>query len=156
MEIFKKDKPALIADDDPNDLVLLGEALKRIPFPLHFNFVQDGTQVLDYLRATGAFQDRAKYPFPSILFLDLKMPKMSGMEVLDWINRHPEARVVPTIIVSSSGMQEDVKKAYELGVNSYLVKPTSFPELARLMNVAVEFWANCAIPEMPSQTVIKA
>jgi CheY-like chemotaxis protein len=149
MNTLQKDRPVLIAEDEPNDAFLLETALKRIPIPTKFHMVQDGQEVIDYLSGQGRFSNRSEFLFPSILFLDLKMPRMNGLEVLKWIKSHPETKVIPTIIFSSSALERDVWESYELGANSYLVKPTSFEELARRMHIALEFWSICALPELP-------
>jgi DNA-binding response OmpR family regulator len=143
----------LIAEDDPSDAALLQEALKRVPVEGIYKLVEDGEAVLDYLKGEGKYADRAQFPFPSILFLDLKMPKKNGFEVLEWIKTHPTCKVIPTIIFSSSSLEQDVWISYELGANSYLVKPASFTDLVRRMQLALEFWQVCALPALPHKVV---
>jgi CheY-like chemotaxis protein len=99
------------------------------------------------LNGDGMYADRAKYPFPEVLLLDLKMPRMSGMELLAWIAEHPDFRVIPTIIMTSSRQELDIESAYKLGANTYMTKPISFDELAQMVKLTHEYWAISAKPK---------
>jgi DNA-binding response OmpR family regulator len=88
----------------------------------------------------GAFADRGKYPLPDVVITDLKMPGMSGFQFLEWLNRHQEFRVVPTIVMSSSQDERDVALAYEMGANTYIVKPPEFETLAGLIKLIRDYW----------------
>jgi CheY-like chemotaxis protein len=92
-------------------------------FACTIHVARNGAEVIDYLGGKGAFADRAKFPFPEIVISDLKMPKVNGFGLLTWINEHPEFRVIPTLILSSSADPNDVARAYKLGANTYFVKP---------------------------------
>ncbi len=131
----------LLVEDEENDAMLLKMAFKRsnIPNPLHW--VKDGLEAIAYLNGEGVYADHALCPFPEVLIVDLKMPRMSGLELLEWIRDHPDYKVIPTIIMSSSRQDSDIVKAYELGANTYMIKPSSFDELARMVKLAHEYWA---------------
>jgi CheY-like chemotaxis protein len=137
----------LLLEDDPNDVLLIRRALRKnnILNPVHC--AADGVEGIDYLAGKGEYADRSRFPVPRCIFMDLKMPRMGGIEVLQWIHDHPEFQVVPTIVLSSSKLPVDIVRAYRLGANSYLVKPASFEELQRLMGTSFEYWSLCSKPE---------
>jgi CheY-like chemotaxis protein len=137
----------LHVDDDPNDTELLRAAtLKaRVDFILHN--VEDGEQALAYLSGTGIYADRVKYPVPSLILLDLKMPRATGFEVLTWIRRHAELGRIPVVVLSGSELQDDVRQAYDIGANSYLVKPLGFAALVTMVKNIKAVWLNPIHPE---------
>ena len=96
---------------------------------------------------TEHYSDRHLYPFPEVMIVDLKMPRMTGLELLTWIREHPEYKVIPTIIMTSSRLDEDIKKAYSLGANTYMIKPSSLGELAKMVKAAHEYWSLSARPK---------
>jgi len=130
----------LVAEDDANDIFLLKHAFQQaeIPNPLHF--VHDGQEAVDYLAGVGEFSDRDHYPLPSLLILDLKMPRKTGMEVLTWLNEQPELRRLPVLVFTSSAHQKDVERAYDLGANAFVVKPSSISRRVELAKVIKGFW----------------
>lgn len=138
----------LIAEDDRNDAFLLELAIRKNEIPNAVHIVEDGQQALDYLEGKGKFGDRRKYAFPRVVITDLKMPRMNGFEVLKWIRGHPKCSVLPTILLSGSGLAADVIKAYRLGANSYFQKPATLHELTELVRVAHQYWAHCETPVM--------
>ncbi len=142
----RRDLTILIVEDLENDAVLLQMALKRAGIKDHVKVVDDGEEAIAYLHAKGKYRDRAKFPFPDVLFTDLKMPRMSGFEVLEWLRSHRECSIIPIIVMSASRLEEDVRKAYELGANAYLAKPGRLEELQNIIKVAFEFWALCEKP----------
>jgi CheY-like chemotaxis protein len=123
----------LIAEDDPNDVILLERALRRNGINNPLQVTRDGEAALSYLQGIGEYGDREKYPFPSVLFLDVQMPKKSGLEVLKWLYEHPECRVIPKIVLTSSKEESHIDEAYALGANSYVVKPAGFENLAQMI-----------------------
>lgn len=138
----------LIIEDDPNDVILLKRALTREDINNPIQVVHDGQEALDYLQGEGKYADRAKFPFPSVVFTDLKMPRMSGFDVLQWLRNHPECAVIPVIILTASRLEEDIKKAYQMGANAYLVKPSQIGELQEMVKTAYNFWSWCEKPRM--------
>lgn len=134
----------LIAEDNPDDALLLRRALARAGIKARLKFVADGEEMLFYLQGDGAYSDRNIHPLPSAIIMDLKMPRKTGLEVLAWLSSHPEVAVVPTVILSSSNMPDDVRQAYRLGANTYFVKPTSFDELVATMENLRKYWVSAA------------
>lgn len=139
----------LIAEDNEDDAFLLQRAFRNLGLQNPIQIVTDGEQVVYYLQGQNKFRDRRQFPFPSVIFLDIKMPKMNGFEVLKWIRDHPDCHVMPTMIFSSSSHPGDVTRAYQNGANAYLVKPATLPQLESMVKRAFEFWAVCAKPPLP-------
>jgi len=137
----------LLVEDDDNDATLVRMAFQKNAILNPVQWAKDGLEAVAYLNGDGAFANRQLYPFPEVLILDLKMPRMGGLELLAWIRDHPEYRVIPTIIMTSSRMDADIEKAYNLGANTYMVKPASFDELARMVKSAHEYWSLSVKPK---------
>lgn len=137
----------LVAEDDPNDALLIKRAFSKIGINHPVHVVADGEEAIAYFAGNGKFEDRSAFPYPQFFITDLKMPKKSGFEVLAWLKQHPEFTVVPTIVLSSSKQEEDVKKAYQLGANSYLTKPADFAQLQDLARKMFEYWSTCERPQ---------
>jgi CheY-like chemotaxis protein len=131
----------LLVEDEENDAALVKMAFKKNNIPNRVQFVRDGLEAIAYLNGEGVYADRTQYPFPEVLILDLKMPRMGGLELLAWIREHPDYRVIPTIIMTSSRQDPDIEKAYNLGANTYMIKPSSFEELAKMVKLAHDYWA---------------
>ena len=130
----------LIAEDNPDDALLLRRAIDKAGISARVKIVSDGEEMLLYLEGRGAYADRNTSPMPSLIILDLKMPRKSGLEVLQWMNEHLEVAVVPTIVLSASSLEKDVREAYNLGANTYFVKPTTFEELVETMRMVEKYW----------------
>lgn len=141
----------LVAEDSDDDVDLLKIAFRRLGLKNPIQIVRDGQEVLDYLSGTGEYADRVRFPFPGIMFLDLKMPRKTGLEVLEWLAEHSECSLIPTMVFSSSSQDSDITRAYELGANCYMVKPSSLDELIECLRVCLAFWNRCAIPQMPAK-----
>ena len=137
----------LLVEDDPNDVVLLQRALRKNQIDNPVVALPDGDEAISYLTGAGKYSDRQVYPFPKVIMLDLKMPRRGGLEVLEWLGEHPQYKVIPTMVLTSSKINEDVMKAYGLGANSYMVKPSNFEELQRMIRTAHEYWSFCLKPE---------
>ena len=136
----------LMVEDDASDVMLMRRALEKSTGG-HFLFVvHDGEEAVAYLCGHGAFADRSLFPFPNIILTDLKMPRMSGFDFLVWLRQHPECSVIPTIVFTGSAEASDVDKAYHLGANSYMVKPSGLNELIELVQATYEFWRRCERP----------
>src|SRR6185503_6779520 len=118
----------LIAEDNDDDALIIQRAFRQNGLPRPVQIVHDGSVAIDYLAGNGIYGDRIIYPFPNIVVLDLKMPRVSGFEVLQWLNEHPDYRVIPTIVWSSSADRRDVKHAFCIGAHAYLCKPTSYDQ----------------------------
>ncbi len=138
----------LIVEDLPDDVLLLRKAMTRSGITNPIQVVEDGREAIAYLQGEGKYANRMQYPFPSVIFTDLKMPRMSGFEVLEWLRQHPDCSVIPVIILTASRQDEDVKRAYLMGANAYLVKPTSLADLESMVKTAYDFWAWCEKPHV--------
>jgi CheY-like chemotaxis protein len=141
----------LLVEDEENDATLLKMAFKKNSILNPVQWVKDGLEAIAYLNGDGIFDDRVRYPFPEVLILDLKMPRMGGLELLSWIRDHPKFKVIPTLIMSSSRQDPDIDKAYALGANTYLIKPSSFTELTDMIKLAHDYWALSVKPMMKRQ-----
>ena len=131
----------LLAEDDVNDALLVERALSRADIQNPVMVVRDGQEAIDYLKGKGPFADRKNFPLPTLALLDIKMPKKNGLEVLEWVRHNGGGlKLLPVIIMSSSSIQEDIDRAYQLGVNAYLVKPTAFDELVETLKTTTDFW----------------
>ena len=130
----------LIVEDDPNDRLLIERAFTkaRILNPRHA--VTDGDEAIAYLSGAGQYADRAAHPLPMMVLLDLKLPRRSGFEVLEWIRARPALRAVPVVVLTSSPREEDIRRAYGAGANSYLVKPVNFDGLHAMVESLGLYW----------------
>jgi DNA-binding response OmpR family regulator len=129
----KKPVTVLHVDDDPNDTALLQVACARAAVDFHLENIGDGTEVIDYLSGTGKYADRTRYEIPGLVLLDLKMPRATGWEILTWIRAHAALKNLPVIVLSGSELHEDKVRAFEVGANSYLVKPPNFSSLVSMV-----------------------
>ena len=130
----------LVAEDDPTDAYFFARAFKRAGLSVTLHFVRDGQEVIDYLQGEGQFADRTAHPLPQLVLLDLKMPRMDGFQVLEWVREHTAFSGLQLVIFSSSGEPKDMNRAYGLGANWYLVKPHSMEELNALVGRFKKFW----------------
>lgn len=113
----------LIAEDDENDAILLRRELSALGIGPSLRFVRDGEQAISYLSGEGEFEDRTRHPLPSLILLDIKMPKLTGFDVLAWIRNSRNFNLTVTVVFSSSNEPADVTRSYELRANSFVMKP---------------------------------
>jgi DNA-binding response OmpR family regulator len=130
----------LHVEDDPNDVLLLQRAFRKANVAINIQAASDGDRAVAYLSGAGEFADREKFPLPNLVMLDLKMPRKSGLEVLAWIRNEAKLRRLIVLIFTSSKHDDDVNKAYDLGANSYLVKPVGFDMLVDLVKIVHQYW----------------
>lgn len=130
----------LLAEDDPNDVLLIQRAFQRTQVANPLQVVHDGEEAVAYLSGQGPFADRERHPMPVLMLMDLKMPRKSGLEVLEWVRQQPGLRRLPIIVLTSSNQSPDINRAYELGANSYLVKPAGFDSLLELVKNLDMYW----------------
>ena len=136
-----------MADDDPDDRVLMKEALEENMLPSVLHFVEDGKELLDYLKKRGKFA-LAETFHPGLILLDLNMPKVDGREALRLIKSDPQLRRIPVVVLTTSRAQEDIFKTYDLGVNSFICKPVSFKELVNVASEIGRYWfGTVALPQ---------
>lgn len=123
----------LHVEDDPNDTLLLQHACRKAGIVFHLQAVSDGDQAMAYLSGINDFSDRNKFPMPQLILLDLKMPRVSGFDVLAWLRADDKLKELPVVVLTSSNHDADIKRAYDLGAKSYLVKPVGFEALVELV-----------------------
>jgi CheY-like chemotaxis protein len=130
----------LLAEDNENDVLLIRRAFEQagITHPIHR--VADGEEAIAYLQGVGQYADRQQYPLPQLFFLDLKMPRFDGFEVLTWIRQQPGLQTLRTIVLTSSEDMYDVNRAYDLGANSFLVKPMEFERFKEVSKGLKNYW----------------
>jgi two-component system, response regulator len=129
----------LLVEDSPSDAELTLRALRSRPTPHDVTWVRDGAEALDFLFRTGRFEDRPDEALELIL-LDLKLPKVDGIQVLGRVKGEARFKCVPVVVLSSSAEDRDLERAYELGANSYLVKPVDFDEFVEVVGFAGGYW----------------
>lgn len=133
-------KCILVADDDADDRELIKVAFEESGADTELRFVENGEELMHYLNRHGKYADEEKYPFPSIILLDLNMPRKDGREALREIKEHTKLKWLPIIILTTSTETKDVAKCYELGVNSYTIKPSNFSELVSFAKTLHAYW----------------
>lgn len=133
-------KPILLVEDNPHDLELTLIALEKSQLANDVVITRDGAEALDYLRGEGAFADR-RAGNPTVVLLDLKLPKVDGLEVLKVIRDTAALKSIPVVMLTSSKEEQDLLRSYELGVNAYVVKPVDFGEFVRAIGDLGIFWA---------------
>ena len=137
----------LIADDDAEIRMLMAEALAPSASSKKLCFVENGQEVLDYLRQRGKFTPPEESPQPGLILLDLNMPYKDGREVLQEIKTDPDLRHISVVMMTASTTEEDIYANYKSGANSFIIKPRTFQDLTRIMNELVQYWFG--IVELP-------
>ena len=130
----------LYAEDEPDDILFLKRAFKSAGLPHTLNAVSDGEEALQYLAGEGPFTDRARYPLPDLILLDINMPKQSGLDVLARLRSQPRFKSVPVLIFTSSSRSEDRERARQLGADDYLLKPSDPLKLRELAKSLHDRW----------------
>jgi two-component system response regulator len=130
----------LLVEDSPADVELTLRSLQRARLANPIATVSDGAEALEFLFATGKYADRAGAVPPKVIFLDLKLPKVSGLEVLERLKADPRTREIPVVVLTSSAEEPDIKASYRLGANSYLVKPVDFEKFVDSVSHAGLYW----------------
>jgi|SRR5664280_349200 len=138
----------LLAEDNSKDVELTIEALSEHNLANHVVVVKDGVEAMEYLRYEGNYKQR-KYENPAVLLLDIKMPRMDGIEVLKAIRSNDKLKTIPVVILTSSREESDLIKSYELGVNAYVVKPVNFKDFIEAIKQIGIFWA--LLNELPPE-----
>ncbi len=143
-------KTILLAEDNPNDVELTLRALSEQNLANRVVAVKDGVEVMDYLLCRRKFKKRQKGN-PAVILLDIKMPRMDGIEVLEAIRKEPDLKMIPVVMLTSSREESDLMKSYELGVNAYVVKPVDFKDFFDAVKQLGIFWA--LINEIPPEGI---
>lgn len=148
MDIDARPITILMAEDDPEDRLLAREALAKARLANELRFVEDGEQLMDYLNHRGRYLEVADSPRPGLILLDLNMPKKDGREALREIKTDPQLRRIPVVVLTTSKAEEDIFRTYDLGANSFIIKPVSFQGLVEVMKTLKSYWFE--IVETPS------
>jgi CheY-like chemotaxis protein len=130
----------LVVEDNPTDVMLIRRAFAKAKIGNPLQVVGHGDAAVDYLAGSGAYVDRAQFPLPALILLDLKLPRRSGLEVLQWLRDQDLLRRIPAVVLTSSSQSRDVNRAYDLGANSYLVKPVEFDDLKEMLAKVNVYW----------------
>jgi CheY-like chemotaxis protein len=130
----------LLAEDNSDDVFFMQRAVKACGIAPPLQVATNGQAVIDYLEGTGEYANREQYPIPFLIFLDLKMPHRSGLEVLEWIRQQRQFQTMLVLILTTSREETDVQRAYRLGANSYLVKPPNASQLTELIRLVKAYW----------------
>lgn len=130
----------LVAEDDDNDIFFLERAFKQAQIINPLIRVSDGEEAIAYLRGENEYANREKHPLPQLMLLDLKMPRKNGFDVITWIRSQPGLKRLPIVVLTSSKEDPDINRAYEIGANTYLVKPVKFEGLVEMMRTLNLYW----------------
>ena len=130
----------LLIEDSENDALLMQRALQKSAVPDGVHIARSGKEAIEYLKGVGPFSNRQEFPLPQLILLDLQMPEMHGLKVLEWIRSQPEFRSTVVIVLSSSRLTGDIQLAYKLGSNSYLVKPPTLEMLYQTVAAIAQYW----------------
>jgi CheY-like chemotaxis protein len=136
----------LLVEDNEDDVFLMRQSIKKAKITNPLQTVEDGREVLNYLQGFGKFNDRAEFPLPFLILLDLKLPLLSGLEVLRWIRERPEFETMLVVVLTASQEERDVDSAYRMGANSYLVKPPSVEKLDEMTKSLGDYWLGKNVP----------
>jgi CheY-like chemotaxis protein len=147
----------LLAEDREDEVLLTRRAFRQANVLNPLQVVPDGEEAIAYLEGNGKYANREEYPLPGLLLLDLKMPRKDGFEVLHWIRHHPQLRPLRVVVLTSSDHTSDVNRAYELGANSFLVKPVSFRQFVEMTQALHTYWRwteepQISRPELPANS----
>ncbi len=143
----KRPVTILMAEDDPDDRLLVREALAESRLANQLYWVENGEELIDYLHQRGKYAEPGVAPRPGLILLDLNMPKKDGREALKEIKADPDLRRIPVVVLTTSKAEEDILRTYDLGVNSFIVKPVTFDSLVECMQTLGKYWFQ--IVELP-------
>jgi len=154
----------LLVDDNPHDVVLIRLAFRKVGIIDTIQLAKDGTEAMSYIKGDGRYRDRTQFPPPTLVLLDLKMPGTSGFDVLKWIRAQPGLNSMVVVVMSGSREDADIKLAYDLRANSYLIKPAKFEDLVKMMESLKDYcsWrknghakstTHVTLPKPPAESV---
>jgi CheY-like chemotaxis protein len=130
----------LVAEDDENDFLVLGRALKKANFETDLRRVSNGAELINYLAGKNGYADRQAHPLPELILLDLKMPSLGGFDVLIWLRNHEKLKNLPAVVFSGSDNPNDVQQARALGATAYLVKPSEYDGYPKVVQALRDLW----------------
>ncbi len=140
METSSKEIIILVADDDPDDRLMIKDSFEETGVRNPVHFVHDGEELLDYLMRRGSYASLSNLRLPGLILLDLNMPKKDGREALKEIKSNPSLRQIPVVVFTTSKAEEDICRSYELGVNSFICKPLSYDVLLKTVKSLIKYW----------------
>ncbi len=138
--VTERARSIVMADDDADDRMFAEDAFKKAQFEIEIRFVNDGVELLEFLTRSGNYVQLERDPLPSLILLDLKMPRMDGYEALRRIKNDPGLQRIPVVVMTTSNSESDIALTYDLGVNSFIVKPSSFKDLVAVMSDLNRYW----------------
>jgi CheY-like chemotaxis protein len=147
MPMPKKSISILMADDDLDDRMLTQDAFEEVRLVNDLHFVEDGEELMNYLHRRGKYGDLRDSSLPGLILLDLNMPKKDGREAMKEIKADPDLRRIPIVVLTTSQAEEDILRSYDLGVNSFIIKPVTFESLVNVMKTLAKYWFE--IVELP-------
>jgi CheY-like chemotaxis protein len=130
----------LVADDDEDDRLMIKDALLEARVANNISFVEDGEDLMDFLKGRGEYSGGKNGAEPGLILLDLNMPRKDGREALKEIKEDPDLKGIPVVVMTTSGAEEDIIQSYDLGVNSFITKPVTFEGLVKVMKTLTEYW----------------
>jgi len=130
----------LLAEDSENDVVMFRRAFQQAGFQNPIQVVGDGEEAIAYLKGEGKFANRAEYPLPTLMLLDLKMPRLNGFEVLEWLREQISLRSLVVVVLTTTERLQDINRAYRLGANSFLTKPLNTEEFRQMITSLYQYW----------------
>jgi CheY-like chemotaxis protein len=133
-------KTFLMVEDQENDVILTQRAFKRAGIACRWEVCETGEQALQYLAGSGRYRDREAHPLPDLILLDIKMPGLDGFQVLQWLRSQAFLKTIPVVMLTHSDEPKDVTRAYDVGANSYLVKPINYDELEKNLPQLIDYW----------------
>jgi DNA-binding response OmpR family regulator len=155
--MVRKNRLFLLVEDDPNDAFIIEREFKRASQGIRLVLMDDGIEARRYLEGDGKYGDRSSFPLPDVILLDLKMPRFSGFDFLEWLRHKGAAHIswTPVVVISSSCLQRDVDRAYALGVNSYLVKPVEWKQFRDRIKALGMYWSEHVETPRPAVQAIR-
>ena len=138
----KSNTTILLIEDDRNEVLLVQREFKETGGSYRLETVSDGIEAVRYLQGTDGYEDRAKFPLPELILLDLKMPRFSGVDFVHWLRTQSPGQVylIPVVVLSASNLPADIVRAYALGVNAYMVKPANWQEFRHRLRALLAYW----------------
>lgn len=130
----------MLVEDNPDDIIVVRRAFTKANLVNPIQVATDGDAAVAYLAGEGKYADRERYPLPVLILLDLKLPRRSGFEVLEWLRKQPGLKRLRVVVLTSSSRNQDINRAYELGANSYLTKPVGFEEVIDMVKTLNLYW----------------
>lgn len=143
----------LLAEDNPDDVFLLKQAIRKAGVSSRLSVVSDGMELMAYLKREGSYANDGEHPFPDVVLLDLNMPRMNGFEALESLRRDPKLHRVVIHVLSSSARPDDVARVYDLRANSYVVKPTRLEDLVAFVTSLHQWHCFTAFPHAPNRSL---